>query len=466
MAVGDKAIVAADSNRVERIDLVIPDQVFDIQNENEGLLRVQGIRDFQKELVYWCYPDGQTEAAPGTPTTFPNKVLVYNYRNSSWAIFRDNVTAFGTFQSENDITWDSQSIYWDSEVVTWDDVANQARFPLIVSGNQQGFVHYYQIDGEGGTPLVNANEQPSLTVEAIALVSGVLTITSPNHNLETGEIIYLSDLLFVDNFSFLPVATSLNGLIYRVTIVDENTFTLSSWNFVNDEYVTNFSFTPNLSAATYIGGGYITLFPQPKIQTIDFNPFQTKGRQTKLSYIDFLMDVPGDPLTGNITGASQSNPCVITSIDHGLITGQKILISGVHGMTQLNISIVYQVTVIDANSFSIGVNSTNFATYTGSGVWTLALAGAAVVLFFNSSPAIYGNLLVGNTQFSTNGLPPFYGPGSDYIWSRFYATTAGQYFSILLTYDDILMNTLTTHQQSLVLNAMNIWVRDGGKIMF
>jgi len=75
--------------------------------------------------------------------------------------------------------------------------------------------------------------------------------------------------------------------------------------------------------------------------------------------------------TGTITGATQANPVVITSSTAGaskLLTGDRILISGVAGMTQLNGNI-YTVTVINPTSFSINVDGTGFSAYTSGGTW-------------------------------------------------------------------------------------------------
>ena len=71
----------------------------------------------------------------------------------------------------------------------------------------------------------------------------------------------------------------------------------------------------------------------------------------------------------SITGATKANPCVITATGHGFRTGITITITGVGGMTQLNGN-TYTVTVIDANSFSIGVDSTGYGTYTSGGTAT------------------------------------------------------------------------------------------------
>jgi hypothetical protein len=87
--------------------------------------------------------------------------------------------------------------------------------------------------------------------------------------------------------------------------------------------------------------------------------------------------------TGNITGATQANPCVITDADHGLITGQRIRIDSVAGMTQLNFSgsNYYYVSVLSSSTFSLytdallssAVNSTGYGAYSSGGVWKIII---------------------------------------------------------------------------------------------
>lgn len=65
-----------------------------------------------------------------------------------------------------------------------------------------------------------------------------------------------------------------------------------------------------------------------------------------------------------ITGITRANPGVITAPYHGLSTGDETFLAGIEGMTQLNGRVV-TVTVIDANTFSIGIDTTSFTAFTG-----------------------------------------------------------------------------------------------------
>lgn len=83
-------------------------------------------------------------------------------------------------------------------------------------------------------------------------------------------------------------------------------------------------------------------------------------------------------LTGNISGATQANPCVITtSAVHDLSDGATVTIASVSGMTELNGN-KYEVRVLSATSFylcdarGVPVNGTGYTAYTSGGTFTQA----------------------------------------------------------------------------------------------
>jgi hypothetical protein len=458
MTVGDRGIIQANAGGVSRLDEQIPEEVFGFEIMNSAPNFVHGVRDFEKELVYWNYLDTSTAS---TVQNYPNTVLLYNYRNNTWAKFRDTITCFGISQFPFNITWDSLTVTWDSDV-TWDNVDDQQYVDYVTLGTQHGFINIYQ-NPDASTPQPSTTLfAPTMAITAInfSAYPSPTVITIPSHNLANGEIIYIQNTLWQ------TTDPGLNNKIYNVTIVDTNNITLSTWNFTSQNYeAVTFS-----SSAVYLGNGIITLFPKMNIQGKDFNPFQAAGKQFKLSFIDFQMDanvfspaitattiqlfinaylaaqanmisanqelVNSSQTCGIITNAMKTNPCQITSPDHSLVTGTTIYIANVVGMTQLNAAI-YSITVVDANNFTLnGIDATGFSAYVSGGVW-------------NATPV--------------NGQTYTY--GSEYAWYRFYSTQFGQYLRIGMTYDDNLMNQLATHQTPMELNAMNIWFREGGRLI-
>lgn len=95
---------------------------------------------------------------------------------------------------------------------------------------------------------------------------------------------------------------------------------------------------------------------------------------------------PANPpiLAPVISAITQANPGkVTTSTPHGMSTGNKVLLRDCEGMTQVNGN-SYVVTAIDANSFTIGVDTTGFGAHTaGTGFapalhWSWPYTGSLV----------------------------------------------------------------------------------------
>ncbi len=456
MTVSNRGIIQASASGISRIDEQIPETIFSFEIQNSAPNFVHGARDFEKELVYWNYFDVSSQQPF---QNFPATVLVFNYRNNTWAQFRDSITCFGPAQFQFGITWDSLTTFWESSV-SWDNVDDQQYVDYIASGNQQGFITIYE-NPDAATPIPSITlYPPTLAIKAINFGVSPNVFTIPNHNLADAEIIYITGTLWTG------IDPGINNQIYSVTPLTKDTLTLAIWDQVSQ----NYDDVSKTSSAVYIGGGRVALFPKMNIVGKDFNPFQDQGKQFKLSYIDFLMDsnlnIPSIPavtiqlfvnsylgeqanlITGNqeliispqqcgyITNAFISNPCIITSKDHSLTSDTVIYIANVQGMVELN-SALYVIKVIDANNFSLnGIDSTGFTTYTKGGIW-------------NTEP-VEGQI---------------YTSGSQYAWYRFYSTQFGQFLRIGLTYDDDLMNQLATHQTPLELNAMNCWFREGGRLI-
>jgi hypothetical protein len=74
--------------------------------------------------------------------------------------------------------------------------------------------------------------------------------------------------------------------------------------------------------------------------------------------------------TGAITGISKASPAVVTDVSHGLASGDRVRITGVVGMVELN-GRDFLVNVLTADTFQlVGENSTDHTTYVSDGLWT------------------------------------------------------------------------------------------------
>ena len=262
--IGDYGLTISDQTRTLRFDERIPDQVFDIAIGNNNSSRVTAIRDYQKEWIYFTYPPADRAQI----NSFPSRTLLYNYREKNWATFDENFTHYGTFRRTTSRTWANiGSIYptWSDWNDPWDSGGEEANFPDIVGGNQQGFV---MIKGEG------TEEEQSQFVSAINVSTNA--ITSPNHCLLPGDFVIFQGIIGV-----LDGGLSMNGKVYQINTTGTNTFTIVA----------------NLSGF-YVGGAVYIRLSQPSILSKQFPIYWAEGKQVRLGLQRYLFDTTP---TGQVT---------------------------------------------------------------------------------------------------------------------------------------------------------------------
>lgn len=262
IGVGDKGIIACDGMNVDRIDIKIPDFVFTFHNANDGVRRVHGTRDYDKKLIYWTFPSAAINR------TYPDMVLVFNYENGSWSTFHDSLTCFGTLQYADNRTWaDYPATKWELAEFAWVDASLQSLYPELIAGNQHGFVVNLQRYSRNDPAFAITVVTPGTPVQ----------LTIPDHNLSTGDYIYIIGMLGT-------AGATLNGNSYRVNFVDANNVTLSLYNG-----------TPVTVAAgsTYLGGGQIAWLHDFRARMKKFN-FLEQGVAGELSYMDLLVNQTTD----------------------------------------------------------------------------------------------------------------------------------------------------------------------------
>lgn len=113
-----------------------------------------------------------------------------------------------------------------------------------------------------------------------------------------------------------------------------------------------------------------------------------KNGEGKLHHVDPIYEYRTRWRSALITGATQANPCVITSARHGYVTGDQVTISDVVGMTQLNGN-TYTITVIDADSYSLdATDSTGFTAYSSGGLSRVVTPIQDITDITQASPAV------------------------------------------------------------------------------
>lgn len=283
VGIGDKGIVECDSYKSERIDIKIPDFVFEFQSAQNGPFRVHGIRDFINRLAFWTVPlsSSYDPRINSSSWIFPNQRLVYNYENDSWALFNDSLTTLGTYQPQSSRNWLNTKVPWIKCNFSW-ITSQPASIPSIVGGNQQGFIEYLDELTTNDESLYISNITANTTTPTV--------VNSPNHNMQTGFVIGISGILGT------PFST-LNGGVFGIVIVDANNFQLMTYNSKTGQFS-----TPRLDVPTsaYVGGGVIDIRENFSIVSKKFN-FLDEGQNIQLGYLDILLSATEQDQPGAIS---------------------------------------------------------------------------------------------------------------------------------------------------------------------
>lgn len=282
LGVGNVGIHACNGNNVDRIDQKIPDSVFEISNDNEGVYRVYGIRDYFAEMVYWTFPSEENN------TTYPNRVLVFNYKTGTWAFNDDSITAFGYYQKQDDVTWEESGQTWEQSIEPWNSAVLQSQFKQIIAGNQEGFVFIVDVD--------YSRNAPSLQITNMSGSGILITITAINHNLLMDEFVVIENCQGI---------TGLNDNIFKIySVIDSNNFTVAS-----------------TLTGTYTGGGTVGRVSNIDILTKQYNFYVDQGYNAYISKVDFLVDKTA---TGQITIDSFVSSSDVSLLDDGFDSGALI----------------------------------------------------------------------------------------------------------------------------------------------
>lgn len=274
--IGNIGIHTCNGVNVERLDVIIPDEVYRINNESNGPQRAVGIRDYQLEMVYWTYPDKLSYDDSNDNKIFPNRVFAYNYRNNTWAEFEESFTTYGYYQPADEPTWDTLPYEtWDDWNTPWDVGLTSARNLMVAAGNQQGFTVVFDKGFSCSTDFI-------FTVTAMASVANGTQITSPNHNLNSVELNAEEEVIDGDFVIFeLPNVT--------LSHLDADLTSSNSYKVIQVIDANNFVIDATFTG-TYVGGGTFKRLFNFDIVTKDFNPFMDKGQNVRIATIDFLVD--------------------------------------------------------------------------------------------------------------------------------------------------------------------------------
>lgn len=354
-AASPRGLIMTDGYRVERQDEAIPDFSYnEIDGENFSLC-FAGSVDADRDH-YLIYPTENQSTS--------RRILVTNYDEDNYAIYRLPLSCMGTYVTAFDVTWNDLLIYpnwaaFSAVYGNWNSFAYTAGAPFTVLGGHTGEIWRYNANGSEIDAYANpggGEDNPVRIYSITQPAADLLEVTTDwnNYSLNGDDPEKGADTIF---FTAIEGMLELNDKQYPIdSIVSANVFRVKV--------------PTNVTFSTYTSGGRASRVIPFSTLLKEFNPFIEQDKKVRCGWLYMYVDSSGTELRRNISvsGATQSNPCVITTtINHNLKTGAQVYLFGIGGMVELE-GVEAFVTVLTPTTFSLdGIDSTAYTAYTSGG---------------------------------------------------------------------------------------------------
>ncbi len=347
-AASRRGLIISDGYRVERQDDAIPTFTFNEINQTNFALCFAGVVDADRDhfLIY-----------PAPKQASSTRILTTNYDEDNYCIYRIPLSCMGQYKTNETITWNDLIIYKDWASLTavygnWNSFPLEPDVPVSLGGGHKGEIWALAVTEE------EDNQVRIYNITVIDDVTVQVTTDWNNFSLNGHDPTLTADFIFLSGIS------GMEELNYHqfpiVTVIDNNNFTLN---------ITELGILGS-DLTAYTSGGYAERVIPLDITMKQFNPFIDQDKKVRCGWLYMYVDVAAPKLRRSVAieSITTSEAAIVTTdVEHGLSTGDQILIFGVGGMVEIN-GVQAYVTVIDKLTFSLAaIDSTLFTPYTSGG---------------------------------------------------------------------------------------------------
>ena len=134
---------------------------------------------------------------PAIGSDYSNRILVNNYRERNWSIYKIDMNCFGFYSLADDPLWDDFDETWDEIERAWDDKSLQAGYPITLGGDRTGKVWELNYGGKDDTSdiefeLISKRWNPFSTDGMKARLGYVDFLVSVDDNIELSVDFYVN----------------------------------------------------------------------------------------------------------------------------------------------------------------------------------------------------------------------------------------------------------------------------------
>ncbi len=256
-SLGKTGATTTDGRSSLRFDNKIPRFTADEMDQAEFELAYGGFDRINAQFLF-AYRSSFSNITPITQ----DKVLVYNYEESTWSVYDQRFSVFGQTTQGKDLAMndidETQNPSWarmDTTEESMSRIGIEASVQKTLAGDNDGFV--YQINSDYDDYFVN--------ITNITQASSAVVTVEPS-------AFQVGDRVIFENVEGM---TEINEMIGTITSASVTSITV-------DIDSRNFS--------AYTSGGSVSKLIDFLAETIPFNPWRDQGRMINMSHVEFLID--------------------------------------------------------------------------------------------------------------------------------------------------------------------------------
>lgn len=266
-AASPRGLTVTDGYRVDRSDDQIPDYSFNqIDGDNFKLCYAGAVDEDKDFYLIHPVPNG----------TFSERILVYNYDELNYTVYRWPMSCMGNFIASFDIDWNDLLIYdtWDDlaqKYGNWNSFAYTKGAPFSVGGGHNGEIWRMAVNNIEDNPQKIRN----ITYPDPVNTPNLIDIETDFNNYSVGDYIFIDNvagLTEINNKQFPIISFSVANRTFRI---DKQTFTTTA----------------------YTSGGVASRVIPFEWLSKKFNPFVNQDKKVRCGWVYFYVDTTGTFLT-------------------------------------------------------------------------------------------------------------------------------------------------------------------------
>lgn len=259
-SLSENGLITTDGRKTVRFDNKIPYFTRDQFDPKKMELVYGGFARGTSQFM-WSY----REKGSPLPDETQDKVLIYNYEESTWSVYDQRFSVFGETNAGSDDVWNQidETIKaswkrWDTTDEIWNRIGLGEETQKTLAGDDEGYVYQINVDFDDYAASITAINHAATAVIA------------------TEAAFKAGDRILVSNVEGM---TEINGLDDPYLTVIASTGAAITVNFDSTD-------TPDATINT----GLVSKIIDFEAKLTPFNPYRDQGRKCYVSHIEFLLN--------------------------------------------------------------------------------------------------------------------------------------------------------------------------------